>query len=134
MPGGGCACPISAENIDQKLNTLHMNGRETYKQAVTSMMRAAGIVLERCGITAHDIACVIPHQANLRIIEAMADRMGLGLDKFHINLDKYGNTSAAAVAIALDEAARSGRFQIGDPILLVVFGGGLTCASAVIEW
>jgi 3-oxoacyl-[acyl-carrier-protein] synthase-3 len=111
-----------------------MNGRETYKQAVTSMMRAAGVVLERCGITADDITCVIPHQANLRIIEAMADRMGLGLDRFHINLDKYGNTSAAAVAIALDEAARSGRFQIGDPILLVVFGGGLTYASAVIEW
>ena len=134
MPGGGCACPTTAENIEKNLNTLHMNGRETYKQAVTSMMRAAGVVLERCGITAHDITCVIPHQANLRIIEAMADRMGLGLDRFHINLDKYGNTSAAAVAIALDEAARSGRFQIGDPILLVVFGGGLTYASAVIEW
>jgi 3-oxoacyl-[acyl-carrier-protein] synthase-3 len=134
MPGGGCACPVTAENIDQKLNTLHMNGRETYKQAVTSMMRAAGVVLDRCGITAQDIACVIPHQANLRIIEAMADRLDLPLEKFHINLDKYGNTSAAAVAIALDEAARSGRFQIGDPILLVVFGGGLTFASSVIEW
>lgn len=96
------------------------------------MMRAAGIVLERCGITAHDIACIIPKSANLRIIEAMADRMDLGSDKFHTNLDKYGNTDA--VAIALDEAARSGRFQIGDPILLVVVGGSLTYASAVIEW
>jgi len=96
------------------------------------MMRAAGIVLERCGITAHDIAGIIIYSANLRIIEAMADRMDLGSDKFHINLDKYGNTDA--VAIALDEAARSGRFQIGDPILLVVVGGGLTYASAVIEW
>jgi 3-oxoacyl-[acyl-carrier-protein] synthase-3 len=134
MPGGACACPITAENIDQKLNTLHMNGRETYKQAVTSMMRAANIVLDRCGITPQDIACVIPHQANLRIIEAMADRLDLPLEKFHINLDKYGNTSAAAVAIALDEAARSGRFGIGDPLLLVVFGGGLTYASSVIEW
>ncbi|MFM8363819.1 MAG: beta-ketoacyl-ACP synthase III [Verrucomicrobiota bacterium] len=134
MPGGGCACPTTAENLDQNLNTLHMNGRETYKQAVTSMMRAANTVLDRCGLTAQDIQCVIPHQANLRIIEAMADRMDLTLEKFHINLDKYGNTSAAAVAIALDEAARSGRFGIGDPILLVVFGGGLTYASAVIEW
>jgi 3-oxoacyl-[acyl-carrier-protein] synthase-3 len=134
MPGGGCACPTTAENIAQKLNTLHMNGRETYKQAVTSMMRAANTVLDRCGLTAQDIKCVIPHQANLRIIEAMADRMDLDLGKFHINLDKYGNTSAAAVAIALDEAARTGRFQIGDPILLVVFGGGLTYASSVIEW
>ena len=134
MPGGGCACPATAETIAQKLNTLHMNGRETYKQAVTSMMRAANTVLDRCGLAAQDIQCVIPHQANLRIIEAMADRMDLDLGKFHINLDKYGNTSAAAVAIALDEAARTGRFQIGDPILLVVFGGGLTYASSVIEW
>lgn len=134
MPGGGCACPTTTGNIGQNLNTLHMNGRETYKQAVTSMMRAANTVLDRCGLTARDIKCVIPHQANLRIIEAMADRMDLTLDNFHINLDKYGNTSAAAVAIALDEAARSGRFQRGDTILLVVFGGGLTYAASVIEW
>ncbi|MEI8292865.1 MAG: beta-ketoacyl-ACP synthase III [bacterium] len=134
MPGGGCALPITRENVDSKLNTLQMNGRETFKQAVTSMMRAANTVLDRCGLNAQDIKCVIPHQANIRIIEAMADRMDLTLDRFHINLDKYGNTSAAAVAIALDEAARTGRFQQGDPILLVVFGGGLTFASSVIEW
>lgn len=134
MPGGGCALPITRENVDSKLNTLQMNGRETFKQAVTSMMRAANTVLDRCGLTAQDIKCVIPHQANIRIIEAMADRMDLTMDRFHINLDKYGNTSAAAVAIALDEAARTSRFQKGDPILLVVFGGGLTFASSVIEW
>jgi 3-oxoacyl-[acyl-carrier-protein] synthase-3 len=98
------------------------------------MMRAANTVLDRCGLTAQDIKCVIPHQANIRIIEAMADRMDLTMDRFHINLDKYGNTSAAAVAIALDEAARTDRFEKGDPILLVVFGGGLTFASSVIEW
>ncbi|MFZ4587626.1 MAG: beta-ketoacyl-ACP synthase III [Terrimicrobiaceae bacterium] len=134
MPGGGCALPITRENIDEKLNTLQMNGRETFKQAVTYMMRAANIVLDRCGLTTQQIKCVIPHQANIRIIEAMADRMDLPLEKFHINLEKYGNTSAAAVAIALDEAARTGRFSVGDPILLVVFGGGLTYASSVIEW
>ena len=134
MPGGGCAIPVTRDNIDQKLNTLQMNGRETFKQAVTSMMRASQIVLERCGLSAQDIKCVIPHQANIRIIEAMADRMDVPMEKFHINLDKYGNTSAAAVAIALDEAARTGRFQRGDLILLVVFGGGLTYASSVIEW
>jgi len=134
MPGGGCAIPTTKENVDQKLNTLHMNGRETFKQAVTSMMRASTIVLEGCGITAKDIKCVIPHQANIRIIEAMADRMEVPMSQFHINLDKCGNTSAAAVAIALDEAARCGRFERGDLILLVVFGGGLTYASSVIEW
>jgi 3-oxoacyl-[acyl-carrier-protein] synthase III len=134
MPGGGCAIPITRDNVDGKLNTLHMNGRETFKQAVTSMMRAANIALEQAGLSINDIACIIPHQANMRIIEAMADRMDAPLSKFLINLDRYGNTSAAAVAIALDEAARTRRFQRGEPILLVVFGGGLTYASSVIEW
>jgi len=134
MPGGGCAVPITAENVDQRLNTLHMNGRETFKQAVISMMSAANTALDRAGLKVEDLTCVIPHQANLRIIEALADRMDLPLDRFHMNLDKYGNTSAAAVAIALDEANRLGRFQVGDYILMVVFGGGLTYASSVVQW
>jgi len=134
MPGGGCAIPITKENADDKLNTLHMNGRETFKQAVISMMQAARRVLDESGLTTDDLKCIIPHQANIRIIEAMADRLDVPLSKFHINLDKYGNTSAAAVAIALDEANRMGRFQVGDYILLVVFGGGLTYASSVIQW
>ena len=134
MPGGGCAIPITRENVDLKLNTLHMNGRETFKQAVNSMMFAARKVLEQSGLTVDDLECIIPHQANMRIIEALADRLDLPLGKFHINLDRYGNTSAAAVAIALDEANRSGRIKVGDYILLVVFGGGLTFASSVIQW
>ncbi|PTX95975.1 3-oxoacyl-ACP synthase [Spartobacteria bacterium LR76] len=134
MPGGGCAMPITAENVDQRLNTLHMNGRETFKQAVISMMAAANTALDRAGLKVEDLTCVIPHQANLRIIEALADRMDLPLDRFHMNLDKYGNTSAAAVAIALDEANRIGRFKVGDYILMVVFGGGLTYASSVVQW
>lgn len=134
MPGGGCAVPITKENVDLRLNTLHMNGRETYKQAVTSMMKAAQCALEDSGLTVNDLKCIIPHQANMRIIEALSSRLGAPLSKFHINLDKVGNTSAAAVAIALDEAARSGRLAVGDYILLVVFGGGLTFASSVIQW
>jgi 3-oxoacyl-[acyl-carrier-protein] synthase-3 len=134
MPGGGCAIPITKENADLKLNTLHMNGRETFKQAVTSMMRAAQRALDQSGLTTTDLKCIIPHQANIRIIEAMADRLDVPISKFHMNVDKYGNTSAAAVAIALDEANRMGRFQVGDYILLVVFGGGLTYASSVIQW
>lgn len=134
MPGGGSAIPTTAENVSQKLNTLHMNGRETYKQAVHSMLNAANQALEQAGLTVEDLTCIIPHQANIRIIEALAERLHLGMDKFHINLDRYGNTSAAAVAIALDEAARSGRFVEGDYILLVVFGGGLTWASSVVQW
>lgn len=134
MPGGGCAIPITKENADLKLNTLHMNGRETFKQAVISMMRAAQRALDQSGLTTADLKCIIPHQANIRIIEAMADRLDAPISKFHMNVDKYGNTSAAAVAIALDEANRMGRFQVGDYILLVVFGGGLTYASSVIQW
>ncbi len=134
MPGGGCATPITKDNIDKKLNTLHMQGRETFKQAVTSMLAAAKEALKRSGLTVDDLTCIIPHQANARIIEALAERLNLPLSKFHVNLDRYGNTSAAAVAIALDEANRTGRFKEGDYILMVVFGGGLTFASSVVQW
>jgi 3-oxoacyl-[acyl-carrier-protein] synthase-3 len=134
MPGGGSKCPITKENADQHLATIHMAGKEVYKQAITAMLSSSKIALERAGLTINDIACVIPHQANLRIIEAIADRMKIPLEKFYVNLDRYGNTSAAAVAIALDEANRSGRIKSGDYILMVVFGGGLTWASTVIEW
>jgi 3-oxoacyl-[acyl-carrier-protein] synthase-3 len=134
MPGGGSRYPITRENIDQRLNTIKMQGKETYKQAVTAMTEAADRALEAAGLQYDDIACVIPHQANMRIIEAIANRMNLPMEKFYVNLEKYGNTSAAAVAIALDEAHRTGRFKIGDYILLVVFGGGLTWASSVIQW
>jgi len=134
MPGGGSRCPITAENADKHLMTIHMTGKEVYKQAVTAMLSASRKALEQAGLTIDDISCVIPHQANLRIIEAIADRLKIPLEKFYVNLDKYGNTSAAAVAIALDEANRSGRIKAGDYILMVVFGGGLTWASTVIEW
>ena len=134
MPGGGCRNPITAENAHQHLQTIHMSGKDVYKQAVISMLDASHKALEQAGLKMEDIACVIPHQANIRIIEAIADRMKLPLDRFFINLDRYGNTSAAAVAIALDEANRSGRLKKGDYILMVVFGGGLTWASSVIEW
>jgi len=134
IPGGGSACPVTAENADQKPATIRMNGRETYKQAVTAMVESSKQVLEEAAVTADQIACFIPHQANLRIIEAIAGRLDVPMERFHINLDRYGNTSAAAVAIALDEAAREGRFKQGELIHLVVFGGGLTWASSVIEW
>jgi 3-oxoacyl-[acyl-carrier-protein] synthase III len=134
MPGGGSRCPITKENADMNLATIHMLGKEVYKQAVIAMVNASKKVLADAGLTADDIACVIPHQANLRIIEAIADRLKISLDRFYVNLDKYGNTSAAAVAIALDEANRTGRIKNGDYVLMVVFGGGLTWASTVIEW
>lgn len=134
IPGGGSRFPISKENADQRLNCIKMNGKETYKHAVNSMLDAATRALADANIKASDLACIIPHQANLRIIEAIATRMDVPMERFVINLDRYGNTSAAAVAIALDEANRTGRMQVGDYVLLVVFGGGLTWASSVIQW
>ncbi len=134
MPGGGSRCPITRENVDLNLQTIHMTGKEVYKHAVTAMLSAAQKALKQAGLSIEDIACVIPHQANMRIIEAIAGRLGIPLERFYVNLDRYGNTSAAAVAIALDEANRSGRIKPGDYVLMVVFGGGLTWAGTVIEW
>src|ERR1700704_4896020 len=134
MPGGGSRCPITKENAHLNLATIHMTGKEVYKQAVTAMLNASKKALEQAGLSIDDIACVIPHQANLRIIEAIADRLKIPIEKFFVNLDKYGNTSAAAVAMALHETNRTGRIKHGDYVLMVVFGGGLTWASTVIEW
>jgi 3-oxoacyl-[acyl-carrier-protein] synthase-3 len=134
VPGGGCACPITPENAGESLNTIRMEGRETFKHAVTNMVESARKVLDDAGLTGADLACVIPHQANLRIISAVAERLEVPLDRVMVNLDRYGNTSAAAVAIALDEANRTGRMKVGDYVLLVVFGGGMTWASSVIQW
>src|SRR5438552_10625538 len=134
MPGGGTRHPITRENVDKHLQTIKMSGKEVYKQAVIAMVDAAKKALEKAGLSIEDIACVIPHQANVRIIEAIADRLKIPVERFFVNLDRYGNTSAAAVAIALDEANRTGRIKAGDYVLLVVFGGGLTWASTVIEW
>ena len=133
MPGGAVSCPVTKENFDLRLNTLKMNGKETFKQAVTAMEQASVEVLELAGVSIDDIACIIPHQANIRIIDAIADRLKVRPDRFMVNLDRYGNTGAAAVAIALDEARRTHRVKTGDKILMVVFGSGLTWASTVVE-
>jgi 3-oxoacyl-[acyl-carrier-protein] synthase-3 len=134
IPGGGTACPITPENIADHPATLHMQGKEVFKIAVNRMKDAAEKVIERAGWQPEDIACVIPHQANRRIIDAIADRLAVPNDRVFVNLHKYGNTSAAAVAIALDEAHRTGAFKRGDSIVLVAFGAGLTWAAAAIRW
>ncbi len=134
MPGGGSRCPASAESVQNRLHYLRMDGKETFKNAVQAMMTAAQEVLRRCEITIQQIKCVIPHQANRRIIDAVGDRLGATPEQVFINLDRYGNTSAASVAIALDEAVSSGKVARGDLMLLVVFGAGLTWGAAVIEW
>ncbi len=134
MPAGGARYPASKESVSGRMHYLKMAGKEVFKNAVVAMQTAAEEALRKCNLTIQDIQCVIPHQANIRILEALADRLGAPMDKVYVNLDRYGNVSAASVAIALDEAARAGRFQRGDLILLVVFGSGLTWAAAVIQW
>jgi 3-oxoacyl-[acyl-carrier-protein] synthase-3 len=134
MPGGGSRCPATAESVDSRLHYLRMEGKETFKHAVQAMMSAAQEALRRCEVDISQIKCIIPHQANRRIIDAVGERLGATPGQLFVNLDRYGNTSAASVAIALDEAVNSGRIQRGDLILLVVFGAGLTWGAAVIEW
>ncbi|MDZ4405075.1 beta-ketoacyl-ACP synthase III [Prosthecobacter sp.] len=134
VPGGGSACPITPENAGSRPNTIHMEGRETFKHAVTRMLEAAQQALEMAGLTAADVSLVIPHQANARIITAIADRLNLPAERVFMNLDKYGNTSAATIPVALDEANKAGRLKRGDVILLVAFGGGFTWASSVVRW
>jgi 3-oxoacyl-[acyl-carrier-protein] synthase-3 len=134
IPGGGSACPALPGTAPVKPAVLSMQGREVFKHAVNAMRQAAIDGIAAAGLTIADIDLIIPHQANLRIIDAIVERLDFDRDNVFINLDKYGNTSAAAVAIALDEANRQGRIKPGDRILLVAFGAGLTWASAVIEW
>jgi len=134
IKGGGSACPITMSNANDNLATLAMQGREVFKLAVNAMRNASEKVIERAGLTADDISLVVPHQANLRIIDAIADRLAVPNEKVFVNLHKYGNTSAAAIAIALDEANREGKIKRGDNIVMVAFGAGLTWAAAAIEW
>ncbi len=134
MPGGGSACPATMQSVTDGLHFLRMDGKETFKNAVQAMCSAANEVLSRCDLDVTKIKCVIPHQANRRIIDAVGDRLKATPEQLFVNLHKYGNTSAASVAIALDEAVRSGKIQKGDLILIVAFGAGLTWGAAVIEW
>ena len=134
MAGGGSRCPATAESVAGRMHYLRMEGKETFKNAVQAMLTAAEEALRRCEIDISRIKLIIPHQANRRIIDAVAERLGAKQEQLFINLHKYGNTSAASVAIALDEAVQSGQVRSGDLLLLVVFGAGLTWGAAVIEW
>jgi 3-oxoacyl-[acyl-carrier-protein] synthase-3 len=134
MPGGGSRMPISHEVIEQRLHYVKMNGNNVFKYAVTAMGTAALAALDRANASPSEIDILVPHQANLRIIEAVAERIGVPMSKVFVNLDRYGNTSAASVPIALDEACRSGRLKRGDLVEVVVFGGGFTWGAAVLRW
>lgn len=134
MEVGGTVSPFDENNLSAGRDKVLMNGSDVFKVAVREMGRASEVALEKAGLTAEDIALVLPHQANIRIIEALAKRLGIPMEKIYLNIDKYGNTSAASVPLALDEANREGRIKPGDNLLMVAFGGGLTWGAAVVRW
>lgn len=134
LDGMGTQYPPSHESIDQRAGYIRMEGREVFKQAVTAMGDAAETVLQRAGLTGADVDLLIPHQANMRIIDATARRVKVPPERVFVNVDRYGNTSAASIPIAIDEARRSGRLGPGKLALLVAFGSGLTWASALVRF
>ena len=134
LPGGGSAIPPSMDSLSQKQHFLKMNGREIFKIAVRWMEQSASIMLKRHDLKPEEINLIIPHQANLRIIDALARSTKIPKDKFFVNLDRYGNTSAASIPLAIDEARQKGCIQSGDYVLLVAFGAGLTWGSTLIKW
>lgn len=134
VPNGGSANPSTSDSIANNGHCIKMKGKEVFKLAVRAMDEAARDILEQHHLTADQISLVIPHQANLRIIEAISDYLELPMERFFVNVDRYGNTSAASIPIALDEARRAGRIKPGDVTLLVAFGAGLTYASALLRW
>ncbi|MFZ1744858.1 MAG: beta-ketoacyl-ACP synthase III [Nitrospirales bacterium] len=134
VPGGGSREPASKEVLQEKRCFIKMKGNETFKIAVKSMEEATKEALEANKLAMDDIDLFIPHQANMRILNAVGQRLGLAREKLMINLDRFGNTSAASIPLALDQAVREGRIHKGSVVLLAAFGAGLTWASAVVRW
>ena len=133
IPAGGSRHPATVETIAKRMHYMKMEGKEVFKHAVRAMSEASRKALEKAGLTIEQVACVVPHQANMRIVEAIRDRLGVGPDKFYVNLDKYGNMSAASIPVALDEAIRAGKIKQGDAIVMVAFGGGFTWGAMVVK-
>ncbi|MFZ1803047.1 MAG: ketoacyl-ACP synthase III [Nitrospira sp.] len=134
VPGGGSRTPPSEKVIDERLQYIKMKGNETFKVAVRTLEEIARSTLSANHLRVEDIDLYVPHQANIRILKAVMERLGLPIEKVMLNVDRYGNTSAASIPIALDEAVREGRIKDGSLVMLGAFGAGLTWASAVIRW
>lgn len=134
MPGGGCLHPPTEQTVRDRLHYIRMRGNETFKIAVRSIEEVSLEVLRMADLTPADVDWFIPHQANRRIIDAVAQRLGIEEERCHVNIDRYGNTSAASIPIALDEAVRSGKVRENDVVLMAAFGAGLTWAASVSRW
>jgi 3-oxoacyl-[acyl-carrier-protein] synthase-3 len=134
LPAGGSKIPITKHNVDADANTIHMKGKELFKRAVVEFGAASRVALDAAGVSIHDIDLFFPHQANRRIIQVVATRLGLPPEKVFVNIDKVANCTAASIPLALAQAAEEGRLHQGSLVLLASFGAGLTWASAVIRW
>ncbi|MBM4420918.1 MAG: ketoacyl-ACP synthase III [Chloroflexi bacterium] len=134
VPGGGTKNPTGAEKLEARMHYIRMNGNEVYRSAVKAMAEAAEEAIAKANLTADDITLFVPHQANLRIIEGVAKRMRFPMERVFVNVQRYGNTSAASVPIALCEAVEAGRLKRGDKVLVAAFGAGFTWGASVLEW
>jgi len=134
IPSSGSLYPVTEETIAKKMNCIHMKGKEVFKFAVKAMGATMLCSLEKAGLKKEEIDCLVPHQANIRIIQSAAKRLDLPMEKVVVNIHKYGNVSAASIPIALAEAARAKRFKKGDIVALSGFGAGLTWASCIMKW
>jgi 3-oxoacyl-[acyl-carrier-protein] synthase-3 len=134
MPGGGSLNPPSHETVDQKMHVVHQEGAQVFKYAVRRMAELACGMLERNGYTSKDLALVVPHQANLRIIKAMQERLGVDDSKVMINIERYGNTTAGTIPLGLRDAVEQGRLKKGDLVLLVAVGAGYTSGAVLLRW
>lgn len=134
VPAGGSLKPATLESVKKNEHTITMNGKEVFKVAVRSMEEISREALDEAGVGVKEVSLVIPHQANLRIITALAERLHIPMSKVMVNLDRYGNTSAASVPVALDEARREGRIRRGDVVLLNAFGAGFAWGAAVVRF
>ena len=134
MPGGGSLNPASHETVDKKMHFIHQDGPAVYKFAVRKMSEATTTLLERNGIKGSDLGCFIPHQANIRIIQATADRLGMAADRVIINIEKYGNTSAGTIPLAIETAVEEGKLKKGDLVLLAAVGAGFSVGTILLRW
>jgi len=134
LPAGGTRIPATEESVNNRLHYIHMEGNEVFKFAVKIMGEAAFKALEQAGMQPADVDWLIPHQANIRIIQSAAKRLKMPMEKVVVNVDRYGNTSSASIPIALEEAIHDGRIKSGQTVVMVGFGAGLTWASTVIRW
>ena len=134
IPSSGSLCPVTPETIEQRLNFVHMDGKAVFRFATKVMGRTVETSLERAGMQREELDYLVPHQANIRIIQAAAKRLDMPMDKVIINIHRYGNMSAASIPVALAEAAHAQRFKKGDNIALAGFGAGLTWASCIMKW